>query len=57
LLKIDDFGLFPIDKQNCFALMEMVEDRHKKASMIITSQLPVDCWHEVIGKRPCGCYP
>ena len=31
--------------------MEIVEDRHKKASMIITSQLPVNCWHEVIGEK------
>jgi DNA replication protein DnaC len=31
--------------------MEIVEDRHKRASMIITSQLPVNCWHEVIGEK------
>lgn len=51
LLIIDDFGLVPIDNQNRSALMEIVEDRHKKASMIITSQLPVNCWHEVIGEK------
>jgi len=51
LLIIDDFGLLPIDQQNRSALMEIVEDRHKKASMIITSQLPVNCWHEVIGEK------
>jgi DNA replication protein DnaC len=51
LLIIDDFGLVPIDNQNRAALMEIVEDRHKKASMIITSQLPVNCWHEVIGEK------
>jgi len=51
LLILDDFGLFPIDNQNRAALMEIVEDRHKKASMIITSQLPVNCWHEVIGEK------
>jgi len=31
--------------------MEIVEDRHQKSSMIITSQLPVNCWHEVIGEK------
>jgi DNA replication protein DnaC len=31
--------------------MEIVEDRHKKASIIITSQLPVNCWHEVIVEK------
>ena len=51
LLIIDDFGLLPIDAQNRSALIEIVEDRHKKASMIITSQLPVNCWHEVIGEK------
>jgi DNA replication protein DnaC len=51
LLIIDDFGLVPIDNQNRSALLEIVEDRHKKASMIITSQLPVNCWHEVIGEK------
>jgi DNA replication protein DnaC len=31
--------------------MEIIEDRHKKASTIITFQLPVNCWHEVIGEK------
>lgn len=51
LLIIDDFGLVPIDNQSRSALMEIVEDRHKKSSMIITSQLPVNFWHEVIGEK------
>jgi DNA replication protein DnaC len=51
LLILDDFGLVPIDNQNRSALMEIIEDRHKKASMIITSQLLVNCWHEVIGEK------
>jgi len=51
LLILDDFGLLPIDNQNRSALMEIIEDRHTKASMIITSQLPVNAWHEVIGEK------
>ena len=51
LLILDDFGLVPIDNQNRSALMEIIEDRHNKSSMIITSQLPVNCWHEVIGEK------
>ena len=51
LLILDDFGLLPIDNQNRSALMEIIEDRHNKASVIITSQLPVNCWHEVIGEK------
>jgi len=30
-------------------LLEVVEDRYGSASTIITSQLPVEHWHEVIG--------
>jgi DNA replication protein DnaC len=51
LLILDDFGLLPIDNQNRSALMEIIEDRHKKAATIITSQLPVNCWYEVIGEK------
>lgn len=51
LLILDDFGLLPIDNQNRSALMEIIEDRHNKSSVIITSQLPVNCWHEVIGEK------
>ena len=49
LLILDDFGLNPLDGQARQALMEIVEDRHGKSSIIITSQLPVDKWHELIG--------
>ena len=51
LLILDDFGLLPLDNQNRSALMEIMEDRHKKGSMVITSQLPVNLWHEVIGEK------
>jgi len=51
LLIIDDFGLHPMDTQNRAALMEIIEDRHEKSSVIITSQLPVNCWYDVIGEK------
>jgi len=41
----------PLDSHNRSALMKIIEDRHTKASMIITSQLPVNAWHEVIGEK------
>lgn len=50
LLIIDDFGIQPLDAQNRSALMEIIEDRHSKASLIITAQVPVSKWHEVIGE-------
>ena len=50
VLLIDDFGLQHIDTQSRLALLEILEDRHgKKSTTIITSQLPVSKWHEVIG--------
>ena len=51
LLILDDFGIQPFDAQNRASLMEIVEDRHGKNSLIITSQLPVGKWHEVIGEK------
>ena len=35
-------------------LMEIVEDRHGRGSLLITSQLPVTTWHEVIGEPTLG---
>jgi DNA replication protein DnaC len=51
LIILDDFGLNPLDAQNRSALMEIVEDRHGKGSIIITSQVPVIKWHEIIGEK------
>lgn len=51
LLILDDFGIQPFDAQNRAALMEIIEDRHGKTSLIIPSQLPVSKWHEVIGEK------
>lgn len=51
LLILDDFGITPLDVQNRAALMEIIEDRHGKSSCIITSQVPVSKWHEVIGEK------
>jgi DNA replication protein DnaC len=51
LLILDDFGIQPFDSQNRAALMEIIEDRHGKSSIIITSQIPVSKWHEIIGEK------
>ena len=51
LLILDDFGLQPFDSQSRAALMEIIEDRHGKKSTIITSQIPVNKWYEVIGEK------
>lgn len=51
LVIIDDFGLQPLDAQSRAMLMEIIEDRHGKGSILITSQVPVDKWYEVIGEQ------
>lgn len=50
LLILDDFGLSNLEQQQQFDLMEIIEDRHGKASTIIASQLPVGSWYDVIGE-------
>jgi len=51
LLILDDFGLTHLEQQQQLDLMEMIEDRHGKASTIIASQLPVANWYDVIGEE------
>lgn len=50
LLVIDDFALTPLKDQERRDLLEILEDRHERASTLITSQLPVKAWHEAIGE-------
>jgi DNA replication protein DnaC len=57
LLILDDFGIQPFDNQSRSSLMEIIEDRHGKRSTIITSQLPVLQWHEIIGENTIADYP
>ncbi len=51
VLILDDFGIQPLDIQSRMLLMEIIEDRHGKKSTIITSQLPVSTWYEIIGDQ------
>jgi len=51
LVIIDDFGIQPLDTQARAMLMEIIEDRHGKGSTLITSQVPVSKWYEVIGEQ------
>jgi DNA replication protein DnaC len=50
LVILDDFGLTKMEQQQQFDLMEIIEDRHGKASTIIVSQLPVTNWFDVISE-------
>jgi DNA replication protein DnaC len=50
LLILDDFGMHPLDPTTRLALLQILEDRYGRRSMIMTSQLPVVKWHEFIGE-------
>jgi len=49
LIILDDFGLKPLDSQSRLIFLEILEDRHSLKSTLITSQLPIAKWHEIIG--------
>ena len=49
LLVLDDWGLSPLTEGQRRDLLEIVEDRHNLKSTMITSQMPVEHWHELIG--------
>jgi DNA replication protein DnaC len=48
LLILDDWGLEPLDAAARHDLLEILEERYGRRSTVITSQLPVDRWHEVV---------
>ena len=49
VLILDDWGLIKPNAENRRDLLEVLEDRHGLRSTIVTSQLPVEEWHAVIG--------
>ena len=50
LLILDDWGLAPLTGEQRRDLLEIVDDRNQRGSTIITSQVPVENWHEVIAE-------
>jgi len=51
VLTIDDFGLDPLTAKQRRNLLEILEERYNLRSTIVTSQLPVNKWHEMIGDQ------
>jgi len=54
LLIIDDWGPEPLTAEQRRDLLEIVDDRYDKGSLLITSQVPIPRWHEVIGDMTLG---
>lgn len=50
LLILDDLGLQAFDNHAREALMDIIEERHNSKSTIVSSQLPVSTWYDVIGE-------
>ena len=48
LLILDDWGLATLTQEQGRDLLDIVDDRHNRGSTIVTSQLPVEHWHEAI---------
>jgi DNA replication protein DnaC len=48
LLILDDWGLASLTTDQRRDLLEIIDDRHQRGSTIITSQVPVEHWHEII---------
>jgi DNA replication protein DnaC len=49
LLLMDDFGLAPLRDEQRHDLLEVIEDRHGRRATMLTSQLPLEHWHEAMG--------
>ena len=49
VLILDDWGLAVLTPSERRDLLEILEDRHGRGSTIVTSQLPVEHWHEAVG--------
>ena len=48
LLILDDWGVTPLNDENRRDLLELFDDRYDRRSTLVTSQMPVDNWHEYI---------
>ena len=48
LLVLDDFGLAPLTTEQQRDLLEIIEDRYDRRATLVTSQLPVKHWHNIL---------
>ena len=49
LLVLDDYGLAKLTREHRHDLLEILEDRYGVRSTLVTSQLPIEHWHEQVG--------
>ena len=46
---LDDWGPEALNSNQARDMLEIVKGRYHKASLIITSQVPINRWHDLIG--------
>lgn len=51
ILILDDFGLHAFDNQAGEILLDIIDERHNQASTILSSQIPVSAWYDLIGEQ------
>jgi DNA replication protein DnaC len=49
VLILDDWGMAPLEAAQRREMMELIEERHGRHALIITSQRPTEAWYEMIG--------
>ena len=54
LWRTPDWGPEPLTSEQRRDLLEIVEDRYERGSLLVTSQVPVNRWHELIGDPTIG---
>jgi DNA replication protein DnaC len=50
LLILDDWGTHTLTDQQRLDLLEIFEERYRRKSTLITAQLPIEKWHDMIGE-------
>ena len=50
VLVLDDWGLAKLTAPQRRDLLDILDDRHERRSTVVTSQLPVEHWHKMIGE-------
>lgn len=50
LVVLDDWGLMPMNDELRRDLLEILDDRHNRKSTLVTTQLPIEQWHDYLGQ-------
>lgn len=49
VLVVDDFAMNPLEERERRLFLEICDDRYRRRSSVLTSQLPIASWHKQIG--------